>query len=61
MRLKENEVVCDLCRDIIDKEKSKRCVLSVEWGSFSGTPRYGTCCKKHKTDEHGYVMGRAYA
>jgi hypothetical protein len=61
MKLPDDQIVCVVCREIIHKDKSKRCVIYVEWGSLSGTPHYGQCCEKHETDSQGYIVGRAYA
>lgn len=66
MRLKKNQVVCELCRKIFLSKDSKEFVAGYEFGSCnSATPDYGVCCpkcyKKKVDDETGEVKGRVYA
>ena len=64
MHLKENEIVCDLCRLVINAEYAEKYIDSISWGSISGTAHYGLCCAEcfsSKINKDNTVKGRVYA
>jgi len=64
MKLKKDETVCGLCREIVKTSETKEYIDSYTWGSFSGTENYERCCSKcakTKLKKNGDVIGRVYA
>ena len=64
MKIKKDEIVCGLCREIIKKKDSEEYISSYTWGSFSGSTNYSLCCKKcakSKLKSNKEVKGRKYA
>ncbi|MFC1808864.1 hypothetical protein ACFL3D_01920 [Candidatus Omnitrophota bacterium] len=64
MKIPKDYLMCNLCREVVPVDTMKQYVDSIEWGSFSGTPKMELCCKpcsETKLFKNGNVKGRAYA